>query len=48
VGRRIGFLVLSREEIQFELINVQLSLFRIGVGFLVFYAKPKSDEEMGT
>ena len=31
-----------------ENIAPTLSLFRIGVGFLVVYAKPKSDEEMGT
>jgi len=43
-GKADWFLVLSRKEIQFELISVQLSLFRIGVGFLVVYAKPKSDE----
>ena len=43
-GSADWFLTLPRKEIPCQLTNVQLSLFRVGVGFLTFSAKPKSQE----
>jgi len=43
-GNADWFLTLPRKEIPFQLTDVQLSLFRVGVGFLTFSAKPKSQE----
>jgi hypothetical protein len=41
-GSAHWFLTLPRKEIPFQLTDVQLSLFRVGVGFLTVSAKPKS------
>ena len=43
-GSADWFLTLPQKEIPFQLTDVQLSLFRVGVGFLTFSAKPKSQE----
>jgi hypothetical protein len=43
-GSANWFLTLQRKEIPFQLTDVQLSLFRVGVGFLTVSAKPKSQE----
>ncbi|MCS3921208.1 hypothetical protein Q2T83_01145 [Fervidibacter sacchari] len=43
-GNADWFLTLPQKEIPFQLTDVQLSLFRVGVGFLTFSAKPKSQE----
>ncbi|MFA0743063.1 MAG: hypothetical protein DFNUSKGM_003196, partial [Candidatus Fervidibacter sacchari] len=43
-GSADWFLTLPRKEIPFQLTDVQLSLFRVGVGFLTVSAKPKSQE----
>ena len=43
-GSANRFLTPPRKEIPFQLTDVQLSLFRVGVGFLTFSAKPKSQE----
>jgi hypothetical protein len=43
-GSAHWFLTLDRKEIPFQLTDVQLSLFRVGVGFLTVSAKPKSQE----
>jgi hypothetical protein len=43
-GSANWFLTLQRKEIPFQLTDVQLSLFRVGVGFLTVSAKLKSQE----
>ncbi len=43
-GSANWFLTLHRKEIPFQLTDVQLSLFRVGVGFLTVSAKPESQE----
>jgi len=43
-GSADWFLTLPQKEIPFQLTDVQLSLFRVGVGFLTVSAKPKSQE----